>query len=189
MNRKEQIIATALQIISEGGTKQLTMMRIARKIGITDAALYRHFKSKHELMHEMIRSTGRDLNAAISHAAAGADDPLKKLKKILQAHLDYLEQHRGIPRLVFSEAVHQHDPVLRKAVLGIIHHYIDLVRGVLIRAIEKGQVKSDIDTETTAFAFLGLIQTTCFVWSLSEFSFPISQRAPSLWKVFAESLS
>lgn len=189
MTRKEQIISAALQIISEEGTKHLTMMRIARKVGITDAALYRHFKSKHELMLEMIHSTGRELSAAISHAAAHVEDPIEKLKKILHVHLEYLERHRGIPRLVFSEAVHQHDPMLRKAVLGVTNHYIDLVRGVLIRAIENGQVKSDIDTETTAFAFLGLVQTTCFVWSLSEFSFPISERAPSLWKVFAESLS
>ena len=188
-NRKKQIITAALQIISEEGTKSRTMMRIARKIGTTDAALYRHFKSKHDLMLATIHSIGQDLNATISQAAATADAPLEKLKNILQAHLEYLEQHRGIPRLVFSDAVHQQDPVLRKAVLDITNGYLNIVRNVLASAVEHSQVKGDIDTESTAFAFLGLIQTTCFIWSLSEFNFPISQRAAALWRAFSESLS
>ena len=42
-SRKEQIALTAIDIISEGGTQNLSMMKIAERIGVTDAALYKHF--------------------------------------------------------------------------------------------------------------------------------------------------
>ena len=44
--RKDQIALTAIDIISEGGTQNLSMVKIAERIGVTDAALYKHFKSK-----------------------------------------------------------------------------------------------------------------------------------------------
>ena len=51
-----------------------------------------------------------------------------------------------------------------------------------------GQVAPDIDIEATAMVFLGQVQATAFLWSLSGFEFSISERAPALWRAFAESL-
>ncbi len=188
-SRKEQIIAAALKIISEEGVANLTMMKIAQKIGISDAALYRHFENKHEIMRGLIETMGRSLMANISAAVADSDDPIAKLKKILALHLAYLEKNRGIPRLIFSEAVHQNDPVLRQTLWEMINNYLDLIRGILRRAKAEGRVKEDINIEASALGFLGLVQATAFLWSLSDFSFSISAKAPALWRVFAESLS
>ncbi len=188
-NRKEQIVFTALQISSEEGVKNLTMKNIAGRIGISDAALYRHFKNKQEIMLGMIETIGRNLTSNISNAVANIENPVDKLKEILHMHLSYIEKNKGIPRLIFSEEVHQNDPVLRKSVLKMVNHYLDLIRGILLRAKDSGQVKSDIDIEATAIAFLGLVQATAFIWSLSEFEFSISERVPVLWQAFAESIS
>ncbi|MCI0695412.1 TetR/AcrR family transcriptional regulator [candidate division KSB1 bacterium] len=188
-SRKEQIIHAALKIISEEGVANLTMMKIAQKIGISDAALYRHFKNKHEIMRGVIETMGRNLTANMSVAVSDIDDPIAKLKKILGIHLAYLEKNRGIPRLIFSEAVHQNDPVLRKTLLQMVNSYLDLIRGILRRAKAEGRVKEDINIEAGAIGFLGLVQATALLWSLSDFSFSISKKAPALWRVFAESLS
>lgn len=185
-NRKEQIVFTALEIISEEGVKSLTMKNIADRIGISDAALYRHFENKQEIMLAMIETVGRNLTTNISNAVANIETPVDKLKEILHIHLSYLEQNKGIPRLVFSEEVHQNDPVLRKSILKMVNHYLDLIRGILLRAKDSGQVKSDIDIEATAIAFLGLVQAMAILWSLSGFEFSISDRAPALWRAFAE---
>lgn len=188
-NRKEQIVFNALQIISEEGVKNLTMKNIGNRIGISDAALYRHFTNKQEIVLAMIETVGRNLTVNISSAVSNIENPVDKLKEILHIHLGYLEQNKGIPRLIFSEEVHQNDPVLRKAVLKMVNHYLDLIRGILLRAKDNGQVKPDINIEATAIAFLGLVQATAFIWSLSGFEFSISDRAPALWRAFAESVN
>lgn len=187
-NRKEQIVLTALHIVSEQGVTNLTMKNIAHKIGFSDAALYRHFKNKQQLMKEMILTAGRNLNIEITNSVSDIEDPVEKLKEILHIHLSYLAQNKGIPRLIFSEDVHQNDPLLRRTLLKIVNHYLDMIRGILWRAKDTGQVKPDIDIEATAVAFLGLVQATTFIWSLSNFEFSISERAPGLWCAFAEKL-
>lgn len=188
-NRKQQIITAAMEIISESGAQNLTMLAIAERLGISDAALYRHFRSKFDLLRAMIEHFGRDLIGTLSAAVAAIDDPLVKLQHVLQHHLHYLEANRGVPRLIFSEAVHQHNPELQRSVLSIINHYVDFIQGILLRAVTQGKMRKDLDLETTAFAFIGLIQATCFIWSLSDYNFPLADRAQRLWKVFSESLT
>ncbi|NIR52012.1 TetR family transcriptional regulator [candidate division KSB1 bacterium] len=187
-NRKDQIVFAALEIISEEGAKKLTMKKIAEKIGISDAALYRHFKNKRQIMQAMIEKVGQSLTGSISTAVANIENPVEKLREILRIHLSYLENNKGIPRLVFSEEVHQNDPMLRSSVLRMVNHYLDLIRGILVRARETGQIRSDIDVEATAIGFLGLVQAMALLWSLSGFQFEISEKAPALWRVFSESL-
>lgn len=114
---------------------------------------------------------------------------MDKLKEILHIHLTYIEENRGIPRLIFSEAIHQNDPILRQTLLRMVNHYLDLVRGILLHALESGRVKKDININTTAIAFLGLVQSVTFIWFLSGFEFPLHQEATALWQVFSESLS
>ena len=60
-SRKEQIALTAIDIISEGGTQNLSMLKIAKRIGVTDAALYKHFKSKKIQNAQLNLDIGSDL--------------------------------------------------------------------------------------------------------------------------------
>lgn len=187
-NRKEQIITSALETISEEGIKNLTMKRIANRIGISDAALYRHFKNKQELMQTMIETVGRNLITKINLALGDIDNPVDKLKEILHLHLTYLEKNKGIPRLIFSEEIHQNDPILRNSVLKIVNHYLDLLRNILLQAQETGQVKKDIDIEATSMAIMGLVQATALLWSLNGFGYSLSEKAPVLWRLISEIL-
>lgn len=188
MDRKEQIVAVALDIASEEGARGLTMKNIAGRVGISEPALYRHYRNRQDLLLSLIESCARNLTARINEASSGIDDPVLKLNHILQAHLAYIANHRGIPRIIFSDAVHQNDPVLRQAVLRLINHYLDLIRGILVRARDANQLRPGIDIDSAATAFLGLAQSSALVWSLSDFTFPIQDRAERLWEVFSQGL-
>jgi AcrR family transcriptional regulator len=184
-NRKEQIINSALEIISEEGVKNLTMKRIANRIGISDAALYRHFINKQELMLAMIETGGKKLISRINSVLGDIDNPVDKLEKILQIHLTHLEKNKGIPRLIFSEAIHQNNPILRNSVLKNVNQYLNLLQNTLLQAKETGQVKEDIDIEETSMAILGLVQATALLWSLNGFGYSLSEKAPVLWRLIS----
>ena len=49
-SRKADIITSALRIIDRSGIKALTVARLAQEVGFVESALYRHFKSKRELI-------------------------------------------------------------------------------------------------------------------------------------------
>ena len=189
MDRKQQIIAVALDILSQEGAKRLTLKNIAGRIGISEPALYRHFTNKRHLMKTLIESVARNLTNRVSDSVSGIADPECKLRAILKAHLSYVSDHRGIPRIIFSDSVHQNDPVLRNAVLQMVSRYLDLIRTIFLRARETGHFRADLDVDAAATAFLGLAQSSVLIWSLSDFDFPIHERAEALWEVFHRGLT
>lgn len=188
IDRKEQIVSIALQLVSEQGMKQLTMKNIAEKIGFSDAALYRHFKSKHEILESLIDTVSRNLINKVTDAVASIDDPVEKLHEILRLHLMHIEKNRGMPRIIFSESIHQNDPALRKQVLQIVTRYQDLIRGVLHRGQKEGLVRGDIDIDAAAVAFFGLVQSTTLTWSLSNFNYSLGEKCDSLFDVYMKGL-
>ena len=187
-DRKDHIVHVALQLVSEYGMKKLTMKNIAEKVGFTDAALYRHFKSKHDIMEMLIDTVSKNLFNIINEAVATIEDPVDKLRAILHIHLSHIEKNKGMPRIIFSESIHQNDPVLRKMVLLMVTRYLDLIKGVFLRGKEAGRIRKEIDIDTAAVAFFGLVQSTTLIWSLSNFDYALSDKADSLFKVFAEGI-
>lgn len=187
-NRKQQIIDAALKIMSEEGIQRLTVLRIAEEVGITDAALYRHFKSKNAIIEAAVQHVGQSLAARMSIGIAQAAEPVDKLQEALRIHLKFFEENRGIPRILYSEAVYQNDPEIRALVGKFTGHYQDIIRGLILRAKEQGAVKADVGIGIAVLVFLGMVQSTVLLWTLSDYDSPISQTADSLFKVFMEGI-
>ena len=186
--RRQEIVQATMEIVAEDGIQNLTMARLAKRIGITDGALYKHFGSKHEIVLAMVEEIQKTLSAFMSPQVVKYDDPLEKLQNVLRLQLEYIEQHKGVPRILFSEAVHAGNSEAKRQMRSGISNYLDFIRGILYRGIQEGRVRKDLDVDAAATAFLGLVQGNVIVWSLSDFSFPLAERHAALWSVFAGSL-
>lgn len=182
--RKEQIALTAIDIISEGGTQNLSMLKIAERIGVTDAALYKHFKSKNEMLLFMIGMIEEMLIGKMRENSENLEDPLKKLKAILSFQFRFIEQNKGIPRILFSEALQFGDNKLTSKTAGILTKYINLIKEILAEAKKAGQIKSATNIDTLAYIFMGMIQSTVILWTLGGCKFSLKQKEQSLWKGF-----
>lgn len=55
IKRKDRIVIAALELLDEGGVLNVTTKNLAKKQGITEPALYRHFENKHAILVEIIR--------------------------------------------------------------------------------------------------------------------------------------
>lgn len=186
--RREQIVEAALELVSEEGTPGLTMMNIAERIGTSDAALYRHFRSKQEIMEAMIRRFGGDLLRAAREAAREAPDPVEGLRRMMQTQIEHIVRRRALPRMILLEEVHMQDEALKAEVERVVRGYLDLVQEKLGEAQREGQVPTDVDVEAAAVTFLGTVQSSAVLWSLNPERFPLLERAPALWEVFTNSI-
>ena len=66
--RQHQIVEAARVLISNGGVDALTIRGIASKVGVTEAAIYRHVDSKEEVILLLIQEVEVSLFQAISRA-------------------------------------------------------------------------------------------------------------------------
>ena len=84
----EAIRAAAFQQFAERGYPVVTVRDIMKACGLTQGALYNHFKSKDELLHDIIASTQGELERVSQQAVAGAgDDPRAKLAAFVRVYV------------------------------------------------------------------------------------------------------
>ena len=92
----EAIRAAAFTQFAERGYPVVTVRDIMKACGLTQGALYNHFKSKDELLHDIIASTQGELERLCQQAVAGAgDDPRAKLAAFVRV---YVARHCQIGR-------------------------------------------------------------------------------------------
>lgn len=184
--RREQITQAAFNIIASDGVKGLTTSAIAGHLGISGANLYRHFENKNEILNSVVDKISEGLLQNLEAARDTASgNPLLKLKKLFELHLEYIENNKGIPRLVFSEEMHFVNVELRGKLLGAINSYAEGI-ALLIRDGQKnGTISKKMDPQVLALTIVGLIQISVLKWSLNDFSFSLVEQGMKLWKNFA----
>ena len=106
---RRAIMQAALQLVEESGLQHLSLREIARKIGVTTAAPYHHFKDKGELMEAVAMEGWRELNTAIGKARSDAADPRHALSNIGVAYVVFATAHPALYRIMYDSACDKAD--------------------------------------------------------------------------------
>jgi len=182
--RKEEIVQAALQIIGEKGVYALTITEIAGRAGMSDANIYRHFKSKQEILEALGDFLGETVMGKAAGFAAGKGTALEKLSIIFLSHAALIAAHPGLPRFMFSEEVHLGNRELAAAMAVRMAGYIGTLSTLITMGISAGEFQPDISPRETALTLLGMIQFTALRWSITQGAFGLEAEAARLWENF-----
>jgi len=186
--RQEQIVDAARRLIVKDGSEHVTVRRIAKQVGISEAAIYRHFKSKRDILSLLVDHIENDLQADFTAVSTQGRTPLEVLDSILKSHLSAIERRRGISFQVIAEIISLGDKKLNRRVSETINKYISCLKGLLCEGIKTGEVREDVDLEATATILFGTIQGLVNIWALSNYSFDPQQRFEPLWNVLRDTI-
>lgn len=181
--RRHQIVDIIRNIISTRGIEYVTISEIAGRIGTTGGAIYRHFKSKQDILSLLIDDIEDTLMDVIDKAMM-SDNPIENLNNILLAHLVYAKERRETSFIVIMGAVQFSDVIIREKISLLIQKYLKKIETMLASAVKLGLLKNDINRETSAIAFLGLIQATVTVWSYKNYNFEPQKVSADLWNIY-----
>ena len=186
--RQEQIIEAAMNLIASRGVKGLSMAALADRIGLVPSAIYRHFKSKDDIVDVMLGVIRERLLTNIRITCKGTSESMDRLQRILKRHVETLRENRAIPRIIFTEDVFSGNTKRKSKVYGIVNGYLGGLNKIIREGQEKGQIRSDMDSKTVALMFLGMIQPGAILWFLSDGKFDISKQSEKNWNVFREAI-
>lgn len=180
--RQQEIVESVRKIITSRGIENLTIHEIAKDLKITDGAIYRHFKSKKEIISLLIDDIEKTLLSAIESAVGKVKEPLEKLESILSSHLSYAEQRRGVSFIVINETLNLQDKSLQRKMFGVIHRYLKKIKEILLDGIKSGAFRKDVDIVSAGIAFFGIVQSMVTLWTLSGFKYSFNKSR--LEKIF-----
>jgi len=153
--RKSDIADAILKIASREGIGAFTMERLARELGVTSGALFRHFPSRTSMLNEAARLAVTRLEATFPPAPL---PPLERLRQFLVARSRLAAEHGGIPQLVFSEQFGKAlPPKGSRAVREIVLRTRDFVVEALREAAARGEVRQDLPAEELALTVIGTV--------------------------------
>ena len=187
--RQGQILNAARKVIVKYGSEHVTVKRIAKEVGISEAAVYRHFTSKRAILSSLADQIEElllgDLEAEV---AASGGTALETLDRVLRNHLSAVEQRRGISFLVIAEIISLGDKKLNGKMSDIISKYSNRIADLISQGVKAGEVRKDTDPEVAATVFFGTIQALVDSWHLSNYSFDLEDKYVHYWEFLRSAL-
>lgn len=159
-DRKEQILTETLDLIMNHGLAGATMTRIAAKVGISEPALYRHFKNRKELMLAALDAAFRRLMTGINFEAEDAATYLRNVSTLVHGEFTSNPQ---LSRVLFEFICAPPAEELREPIVQYILMLLQLFEYRLGQGVQQGLFREDLDLQLTAWESFSLGFTLSFV--------------------------
>ena len=171
-----------MALTADQGIKRVTSQAIADRVGIAQPTVFRHFKTRDAIFAAVIGWIAENLFKAISAGALPDDPPDEQLRLLITRQLTFINKHRAIPKVLFSDLLHLESPQLKAALQEVMDRYMKRVTALVHEGIQTGRLREDLDAVETARYVTALIQGLVLRWSIYEFSFSLEEEADLLWE-------
>lgn len=187
-SRQTELVAAALALAAERSPAEVTTAALAQVVGISQGAVFRHFPSKEAIWRSVMDRVQTELLARLQAAAAQQNDPLAALRAIFLAHVDFVVEQPGVPRVIFQELQHPGDTPLKGQVRALMEAYRQLLAAWLHRARTNGQLAPGTDLTAAAVLFIGAVQGLVMQSLLSGQVATMRRQAPAVFELLRTGL-
>lgn len=154
--RQEQIKKAVLDIIADEGLHNFSTRNLAKRIGLTEGAIFRHFQTKRDIIKGIMDDVVNNLVGTLRNIALKPDKAEDKLFNYLCQNVKYLKENRGITILLFSEAAHLGDTELKEKLNQILIEQKQLIIKIVKDGIAEGVWDESINADDVAVIYMGI---------------------------------
>lgn len=166
--RQVEIMQAATQRIDKYGIQDLTVKNLASDLKLSEAALYRHFDSKNDillgLLNYFIQEMKLRLSTIIDQEELSAADILKQ---VFDSQLRSFVNNPSIVSVIFSEGIFQFNKDLNKRVMEMMELMQINIQSVIEKGIHAGQIRGQIGASIITTIIMGSMRMTVLKWKLS----------------------
>ncbi|MEX0951264.1 MAG: nucleoid occlusion factor SlmA, partial [Gammaproteobacteria bacterium] len=180
-NRRQQILETLAHELETHPGSRITTASLARAVGVSEAALYRHFASKAKMFEALIDFAEESVFGLISKIMAQETAPDVRCEKILQLLLGFAERNPGITRVLLGEALVGENERLRSRVSQFFERIRTQLKQVLREANLAGGARASISIDAAVDVLLALVEGHMNQYARSGFSDRPTAHWPEQW--------
>jgi TetR/AcrR family fatty acid metabolism transcriptional regulator len=180
--RQSEIINAAIKLIGEGGIQALTIKNLSTEIGVAESALYRHFKSKTEVLNALLNFLGSFIISHYETVNKLKVSPFEKIEKMISGQLKIFAENPPYAIVILSDGLYKNEESLYTKIFKIMEKAKSTFVNIIEEGKNSGEIRNDVPSEQLAFVIMGSIRLTVTQWSLSGFSFDLKKRGNILIK-------
>ena len=153
--RKHQILQTLAQMLENPTGEKATTAALAKRLNVSEAALYRHFKGKAEMFEGLIEFIEQTLFALINRITGEEKGGVRQLEGIIAVLLGFAQKNRGMTRVLIGDALVNEDERLQSR----INQLHDRLEAALKQALRFGVSQKEIAPEVDVTAQANLLMS------------------------------
>ncbi len=158
-DRKSEIEQTALDLAFKIGPTQVTTGMIAKKLGLTQPAIYRHYPKKDDIWAAIAAHLGEQIDQNIAASQNGNPAPAERLKKLVMGHLQLVKENPALPEfMVIRDKTDGHIVVQDSIQDAMTAFRVALVTNIRA-AINAGDFRAGLDANDAATLIFGVVQS------------------------------
>ena len=166
--RQIEIMEAATHRIDKFGIQELTIKNLASDLNLSEAALYRHFKSKNEIMLSLLNYFIEELKTRLSKILNNTDRKASELLiDIFDSQLKTFVKNPSIVTVIFSESIFQFNKELSETVSAMMEMMQSYVEKIVKKGQEDGSISKIVGISTLTTIIMGGMRITVLKWKLT----------------------
>jgi len=182
--RRAATVEAVIALAAEQNPSDITTTAIARRMGLTQGALFRHFPTKDAILQAVMSWVTGRLLARVDQATEGVVSPLAALEAVFLTHIEFVSEHPGVPRMLFGELQRPEETIPKRMAQTFIHHYRERLRRQLEAGKAQGELDAALDVDAAAVLFIGTIQGLVMQSLLASNAARIRHDAPAVFSIY-----
>lgn len=187
-SRKQQILECLAAMLEESPGKRITTAALAQKVGVSEAALYRHFPSKTKMFEGLIEFIEETIFTRINLILSETIPVSSRCEQLLNLLLAFAERNPGITRMLTGDALAGETPRLRQRVVQFYDRLETQLKHVMRDAEIKEGVRTRLPANLSANMMLATAEGRISQFVRSEFKRKPTDNWPEQWQVLVRDL-
>jgi len=157
ISRKDQILQALARMLESAPGERITTAALAKEVGVSEAALYRHFPSKARMFEGLIKFIEETLFARISRILSEESNAEIRCHNILLLLLTFCDKNPGMTRLLTGDALAGETERLRER----IAQFFNRLEAQLKQVLREAQIRENMKTTISPAVLANLLLASC----------------------------
>ena len=185
-HRREEILQTLASQLEENPGEPIRTASLAKAVGISEAALYRHFPSKAKMFEALIVFSEETIFSRINKIQKEQKSVAVQCEAIVHLLLTFASRNPGIVRILMGEAIVGESEKLRIRVNQLFDRLETQIKQIIREGAMRGQLSKDINAAMLANYVLAYIEGRIIQYQRSGFKVSPLVHADAQWELIAD---
>lgn len=187
--RRNITVEAVIDLAGSSNPDSITTAAIAKHMKLTQGAIFRHFPNKDAIWKAVMNWVAKNLMARIDRAARDITSPTGKMEAMFLAHIAFVADHPGAPRMLFGELQGARQTPAKRLAQSMMKQYGARLRDMIASGKECGEFREDLDIEAAATLFIGTIQGLVMQSLISGDMGQMRADAPRVFTIYLRGIS
>ncbi|OFZ66469.1 MAG: nucleoid occlusion factor SlmA [Betaproteobacteria bacterium RBG_16_56_24] len=188
-DRKLQILQTVAQMLEQPKGEKITTAALAARLGLSEAALYRHFASKAQMFEGLIEFIEQTVFGLINKITQEEKSGLKQAEEIMSLLLGFAQKNRGMTRVLIGDALVNENERLQQRINQLLDRIEATLKQSLRMAATRGEMGASVDVGAHANLLVCCVIGRWTQFAKSGFARDPMTQWPAQWAILSEQKS